>query len=468
MWLHRHLHGVISFAARSYYRVTVAGGSIPAEGPVLLVANHPNSLMDGALVAAATDRPVRFLARAPLFRLRGIAWLIRGTGAIPVYRRDDDPDQVSRNEEMFSAVHGELEKGAVVGIFPEGISHSSPSLAPLKTGAARIALGASRRLASPFPILPVGITFRGGKDRFRSEALALVGPPIEWKDFAGREDLGGEAVRELTRRIHSGLAGVTVNVRSWQDFPIIEGAEAIHAAEFPAAEGRTPLRDPVRWLGRMQETARALDRARETGREEWEPLARSVTRHMRLLRLLGLRPADLRAQPRIGVALRWAGGNLILFGVTLPLAFLGMLVFLPPYLLVVLSEPRFQLPADRKATYRLLGSAVAGGGWVLLVAALLQEFVGWRPAVWALALLPPLGLLTLRVRDRWRGALADVRRVALLRGRRDLRARLLERQEAIAIRIRTLHRAVGEGTSPAVRTPEGAAGEGLPRSEHRP
>jgi len=470
MWLHRHLHSVISFAARTYYRVTVAGEAVPGSGPVLLVANHPNSLMDGALVAAATNRPVRFLARAPLFQLGGIAWLIRGTGAIPVYRRDDDPEKVVRNEEMFSAVHRALAEGAVVGIFPEGISHSAPSLAPLKTGAARVALGAAAKAGGTFPILPVGITFRGGKDRFRSEALALVGPPIPWDDLATPEAAAfGEQSRELTRRIHEGLSRVTVNLGSWNDFPVVEGAEAIHAAEadyarrvgFAGLVASTPDRsgtspgqpatfaarssgagDPVRWFGRMRQTAEALQRARELGQGEWEPLARDVTRHMRVLRVLGLRPSDLHAVPGSWIAIRWTVSNIAFFGFALPLAFIGMLLFLPAHQLVVRTEPRLNLPPDRRATYRLLGGAVAGGGWVLILAALLRELVGWRPALWALALLPLLGLLTLRIRDRWRDALADLQRLLLLTGRRDLRARLLDRQALIAARIRALHTAM--------------------------
>ena len=67
---------------------------------MLLVANHPNSLLDPAMVAVAARRPVRFLAKAPLFSDRLVGFLVRGAGSIPVYRKSDDPSQVGRNEEM--------------------------------------------------------------------------------------------------------------------------------------------------------------------------------------------------------------------------------------------------------------------------------------------------------------------------------------------------------------------------------
>jgi glycerol-3-phosphate O-acyltransferase / dihydroxyacetone phosphate acyltransferase len=442
MWLHQHLHRLISFAGRFYYDIRVVGEPVPRAGAVLLVANHPNSLMDPALVAAAADRPVRFLAKAPLFRERSIGWLIRGSGAIPVYRRDDDPRQMGKNQEMFSAAWEALAQGSAVGIFPEGLSHSEPSLAPLKTGAARIALGAGRLAGKAFPILPVGITFRGGKERFRSQALILVGKPIHWADLIPGPATPGEAdpaeapdrVRALTSRVEAGLSRVTVNLKSWDDFPLVEGAEAIHNAEL----GRSRSGNPVRWLARMRRTARTLESARETKRSDAEPLARDIVRHMRVLNVLGLRPRDLHQVPPASVAIRWTLGNLFFFGIALPLAVMGTIAFYPPYWLVGWAEPRWNLPDDRRATYKLLGGTVAFGGWILLISAGLRELMGWRPAVWALVLLPLLGILTIRIRDRWDDAVSDLRRFLVLRGRSDLRSRLIERQRELAERLRAL------------------------------
>jgi 1-acyl-sn-glycerol-3-phosphate acyltransferase len=167
---------------------------------VLLVANHPNSLLDPVLVQAVAGRPVRFLAKAPLFTDAKVGWLVRGAGAIPVFRAADDPAQMGRNEDTFRAVHAALAGCAAVGIFPEGLSHLEPGLAPLRTGAARIALGVGR----VFPVVPVGLVFRA-KDVFRSDALVLVGEPVPWDDLAPRGIADAEAVRDLTARIDATL-----------------------------------------------------------------------------------------------------------------------------------------------------------------------------------------------------------------------------------------------------------------------
>ncbi len=438
-WLHRHMHRVVVFAARTYYRVTVAGAPIPSEGPVLLVANHPNSLLDPALVSLAADRPIRFLARAGLFDQKSIGWLVQASGAIPVYRRAENPDSPDRNREMFSAAQAALLESHPIGIFPEGLSHSEPSLAPMKTGAARIALGVARETGRDFPILPVGLTFRGGKERFRSDALLLVGRPIRWSDLARRQEESQEVTRILTGRIEEGLQRVTVNLGSWADFPVVEGAEAIHDAEF----GRARSGNPVRWLARMRRTATALEEARGEGGRGKDSLEEEIVEHVHILESLGLRPHDLHNVPKAAVTARWAFRNILLFGVGAPLAVLGSILFFPPYRLVGGVEPRLQLPPDKRATYKVLGGAAAAGAWVLILAAILRYWQGWQPAIAALIVLPLLGIVTLAIRDRWRDAFSDLRRILILKGRTDLRDRLLQRQRALAERIRRLQRELG-------------------------
>ena len=119
MWLLPFFSGISSFAARTFYRLQIVGPPVPAEGPVLLLANHPNSLLDPALVAAAAERPVRFLAKSTLFTDSRVGWLVRASGAIPVYRRSDDAAAAIHNVDMFTAVHRQLGGGAAVGIFSE-------------------------------------------------------------------------------------------------------------------------------------------------------------------------------------------------------------------------------------------------------------------------------------------------------------------------------------------------------------
>src|SRR6187455_1300204 len=139
-----------------FYR-TDCIGSIPQQGAVLLLPNHPNALLDPALVWATAERDVRFLAKSTLFDgLFGP--VLRGAGAIPVYRRIDHGVDTSKNAETFAAVSAAFAAGDAVCIFPEGISHSTGRLEPLRTGAARMTLDAERR-GTAVALIPVGLNF---------------------------------------------------------------------------------------------------------------------------------------------------------------------------------------------------------------------------------------------------------------------------------------------------------------------
>jgi len=68
------------FLVRRYYPgIEITGRArIPASGPVLFVATHPNSMLDPALVGLIAARPVHFFAKAPLFDMPALGALMRG------------------------------------------------------------------------------------------------------------------------------------------------------------------------------------------------------------------------------------------------------------------------------------------------------------------------------------------------------------------------------------------------------
>jgi 1-acyl-sn-glycerol-3-phosphate acyltransferase len=432
-------------AAFVYYRIRYAGVPVPRSGPVLLVANHPNSLLDPMLVVAAARRPVRFLAKAPLFHDPKTAWLVKSAGAIPVYRRADDPAQVEKNVDAFDAVHAALGHGAAVGIFPEGLSHSEPALAPLKTGAARMALGATRLTGGAFPIVPVGLLFRR-KDEFRSGAYVVTGAPVVWDDLAGRGIADTEAVRRLTDRITAGLGAVTLNLEQWADQQLVESAvriwEAEHAARPTAGER----------VARLERTTRLLRVVRATGDAEGLALARDVDAFHRRLGRLHLRPADIGAEVGARRAAGWATGRLYLLApLALAVAVIGWALFLVPYHVTGRIVDRVRLKPDERSTWKMLVGMGVYGVWVVTTTGVvggLGAVGGVLPAVGlGLAVLlgmPAIGMLGLVVRERWRGAWDDVRRFLLLRSRHDMVTRLRQERHALGARIDALLAARGD------------------------
>lgn len=423
---------ISSLAVRAYYRVTVTGTRIPANGPVLLVANHPNSLVDPVLVVVAAGRTVRFLTKAPLFDDKLIGWLVAAVGSVPVYRQQDDRTKLSQNLDSFRDVHAALAKGDAVGVFPEGITHSASRLAPLKTGAARIAIGAAQLLRRDFPIVAMGLVFRD-RDLFRSEAHVIISEPLRWDDLVG--DVAARAsVRELTARIDALMRSVTLNLERWEDEPLVRAAELVWRAEFGATGAAADE------LDRLRLTTEALGALRDGSATDWQETATRLGTHARELEGLGLTPAALHGEARVGQALGWTIGRIPLL-LLLPLSTLGALVFWLPRWITTTGAAKLTLAEGPESlvTHRVLLGAVVFLIWFALVAAVVWSLAGPWWALLSLVVQPLWAFAAMTVGDGRRRAWGSVRRFFLRRREREHLEALRERQRELARQLRALY-----------------------------
>jgi glycerol-3-phosphate O-acyltransferase / dihydroxyacetone phosphate acyltransferase len=439
MWLYRFVRWLTGLALSVFYKGEVIGESIPAEGPIILVANHPNGLIDPVLVVHVSPRPVRLLGKAPLFKMPLIGFLARGMRALPVYRRQDDPTQTAKNEETFEAAWDALQEGSAVCIFPEGVSHSVPHLQKVRTGAARIALGAEGRAGFKLGvrIVPLGLTYQN-KHLFRGHAVVEVGKPIAVADLAelnARDPVA--AVKELTLRIGRALESLTINVETWEDLPLIEAAEGIYSLERPAADvGKSrKLEDRI---PRLRRFAEGLALMRETANERVNAVVDRVVAYRDRLNRLGLRSEDLDARYSAARILRFTLRNLaaILFG--LPLATIGAIFFYLPYqfprFIVAVVDP----PLDVMATVKILASCVIFPIWYIGLLVLSGLTFGLIPTLVLAVLLPIAGLYAIHFRERREEAFEDAAVFFRLVTRRALRDRLLARRAELARQIEEL------------------------------
>ncbi len=206
---------------------------VPRKGPVLLCINHPNNLIDSLLVGAVVDRKVHYLTTAALFRNPIVARFLRAMGAIPVYRRQDDPDKMDKNVGAFEACVATLASGGLIGIYPEGTTHAESRVQRIKTGAARIALDyESRRRAgatgASLVLIPTGLAFEarksfGGRVRVSfGEAIALA-PYVE---LFAQDPV--KAVDELTTAIQWGMEAEVVHVERLDNATLVREVESIY------------------------------------------------------------------------------------------------------------------------------------------------------------------------------------------------------------------------------------------------
>lgn len=235
---------------------------IPRTGPVLLVANHHGGFVDPALLLATVSRPIRFVAMASLFRILPLRPLLALAGAIPVHRAQDAGEndaEPRRNVDAFAACFAHLREGGAIGLFPEGQASDEPHLLPVRTGAARIALGAHKRGAMGLRIVPVGLIYED-KQRARSRAYVRVGDPIAMdEDLATNpgvppDEADRDAVIALTRSIEDRLADAALDFRSADQRSALRLAATVALRwEHADPRGRPPIGEVERLADRLSE-----------------------------------------------------------------------------------------------------------------------------------------------------------------------------------------------------------------------
>ncbi len=232
---------------------------IPARGPVIFAANHPNSIMDTVLLGTLTDRIISYLARSGLFSNPLVSALFHAVGVIPLYRAQDDPTQTHRNQDSFRSAYQKLGEGGCIGIFPEGQNSQERAVQPLRTGAARIALGAeaAHDYGLDLQIIPVGLNFVN-RDKFLSSVLVRFGEPIHVADFAEQHrEQPREAVRALTDVLQRRLREEATHIEGNQTQNLTRDIYQIY--------GRKLLEDLTQdWTLAKDLTGKLLDEVRST------------------------------------------------------------------------------------------------------------------------------------------------------------------------------------------------------------
>ncbi len=205
---------------------------IPTEGPLIIAANHPSSIMDALVLGVKTPRKIHYIGHSGLFSNAVKSKFLFAMGIIPVYKREDNPEKMENNIDMFRAAYKILEEGKCIGIFPEGTSQTDRKVLKLKTGTARIAFGAEKQndFNLGLSIVPLGLYFTA-RHRFRSKVLLNFGKPIPISEF--REDYENdefEGVHKLTDRISNELMKLTVNVKKSELNEFLVDLEKIYKA----------------------------------------------------------------------------------------------------------------------------------------------------------------------------------------------------------------------------------------------
>ncbi|MGN6439340.1 MAG: 1-acyl-sn-glycerol-3-phosphate acyltransferase [Agriterribacter sp.] len=151
--------GMLFFFARK--KICCGYNLANLKGPAVIACNHPNSMMDAALIGCLCSQPVHFTIRSDMFRNKLFRFLLRFLNGIPLYRVSEERERLKENFTTFDACRKILAEKGIILIFSEGVTMHDWKLKPLKSGTYRMVAHAmeNSELRETLQVLPVGLTY---------------------------------------------------------------------------------------------------------------------------------------------------------------------------------------------------------------------------------------------------------------------------------------------------------------------
>jgi 1-acyl-sn-glycerol-3-phosphate acyltransferase len=408
-FLRQLFHAFISVALRLFFRRIEASGveKVPREGAIIFVLNHPNGAVDPGLVFVSLPRRVSFLAKSTLFNIPIAGRLFNLIEALPVYRRVDAGADVAKNQFTFENCEQLLAKQRCIAVFPEGISHNSTKLQPIKTGTARIALGAlaigkdnNELVKKGLKIMAVGLYYTS-KTAFRSEALIRYGEifEIEPVELDENQEPPRNAVINLTKKIETALENVTLNLENTEELETVLKAEALFSSVY---ENLLFKQNLTQSFLRLQELADKYKILGQNNPEKMRELSEKVETYEAKLKSSGVTVESLSVlQHPTAYVFRYLILRIVLLLLLSPVSIIGAVIHSPAYLFSNLAGLLFKKHGvdDAGSTYKILAACLFMPLTWLIVCGICFYYFNWQIALAALPAVILCGYVALRVSE---------------------------------------------------------------------
>jgi len=318
---------------RFFFRKTfrLNADRFPNEGPLIICANHPGAFLDPIVIAASSKRRIYFLAKAAVFKGAFAKWLLPKFNMIPIYRKQDDPSKMHKNDETFSKCYEHLLKGDAILIFPEGISITERKLREIKTGAARIALGAAAQcnFEKEVKIQCIGINY-DDPHLFRQDVLLSYNEPIVVNQYKDQYESDQKSVvNEITEKIRTNLEEAVVHIEHEEADGITRQVEKLYRAELIGDKIQTAALKQ-RELEMIKNISTAVKYFLQTDREKVNEVVNKIKSYFWKLDELGFSDRLVRSGRKEGSRFYYWLGELVLIILGFPLFMYGITInFLP-------------------------------------------------------------------------------------------------------------------------------------------
>lgn len=344
-----------------YRRIEVVGAErIPASGPLIVAANHHNSVVDAMILLAVVPRRLRTLAAAELFGNPLVGPFLRILGALPVSRPRETGADPGKNKDLFAATTATLRSGGGIMIFPEGRTQPEPVLLELRTGAARMLLAAQDEPDTPaVTLLPVGMMFEKPGIFREGRAIVVVGAPVSTADTSAEN-----AARIITDRLAAAIRGLIVEAPDREILRLITLVESL---------APTPAADPLERLSRLQRTLAGYHWLEKNAPAALAAFGERLIAFARAMEQAGLPFGDLPRDYSVATVLTFTLRHLLVLLLGAPLALCGMLLHTIPYFMIDIAVRLIPHTDEEDATDK-----IAAGLLFFPLAWAIEAWLAWH------------------------------------------------------------------------------------------
>ncbi|PKQ70597.1 lysophospholipid acyltransferase family protein [Raineya orbicola] len=439
--LYLFLRLVVRIALRVFFRRLEVEGkeNLHLDTPLIYVANHPNTFMDPLLIASLSNKRVYFLANGSIFN-RFTRSIFRLFQMLPIYRKVDKPDnplsQAELNKMSFAKCYEHLAKKGTLLVFPEGTSVIERRLREIKTGTARIALGAEfeHNFSLNLHIVPIGLNYDDA-DKFRSEVFVKVGKPIRVADYQeGYNPENFAVVEKLTHDIETALSELIIITENQEQDQFIRNIETLYKNEL--FREFHLKRNKSEEFAIIKEIIRGVKFLESKDNDYFTRLRVQMENYLENLKTLGLKDSVFRAEKK--PSLLWFLLKSFLFLLWgFPLYVIGLVFNYIPYILpsqiarFISKDVAFKAPLMMISgifTFLIAYSISLG-----LIYYFTQNFL-WL--LIALVFMPLSGFFVLIFVAWWKKFSAELQAIQLFFRKTSLMHSLLEQRNAIFVSLK--------------------------------
>lgn len=383
---------------------------IPQDAPLIIVPNHPSSYMDIMVVVPYIKKQLNFILRGESFNTEFKRWLLGNLNMIPIYRKDKTPGQAHKNKEVFEKCFQLLAKEGVLIMFPEGLSKTERRLREIKTGAARIALGAeaANKFELGVAVVPVGLNY-SDPHRFQSELFINFAQPIDVsKFFEIYQDNQHRGIVALTEHIKDCLEQHTIDIENKELDDLIENIETIYKGKLQRELGLSEKEQEFMLTKEIVEAVHHFHRQKPL---HLQAIQQKIQAYMNDMERLNLKDHLLRKRPTNVPLILDMFQTLVYIIIGFPIYFYGVINNFLAYKIPVFLASRSPRPDFHGSMIMSIGMAtfiVFYSLQIWLVASFAPVKSGWWiPVAYAVSL-PITGILALyywryleKIRSRW-------------------------------------------------------------------